>query len=50
MGNTEQKPLWRSGDNVRIDWGYFWLAAKGDADTSFIDGSDGMKYAVLKKP
>ena len=49
MGNTEQKPLWRSGDNVRIDWGYFYLAARGDADTSFIDGSDGMKYAVLKK-
>lgn len=30
MGAQTQKPLNRSGDGIKIDWGYLWLAVRGE--------------------
>lgn len=39
MGNVEQKPLNKCGDDVRIDWGYFYLMSAGK-DTVAGEGNE----------
>ena len=46
MGNTEQNVLWRSGDDIRIDWGYFYLSvADKDAEVRPCHGRREYAYA-----
>ena len=42
VGSREQRPLNRSGDNLRIDWGYFHLAVPDDQGASLANVNSGL--------
>lgn len=47
MGSSVQNILARDGDDLRIDWGYFYLT--GDSDSHvFFEQKDGMTFACVK--
>jgi hypothetical protein len=43
VGSRDQRVLNRPGDNLRIDWGYFHLAAPDDAGAQFALARDAVK-------
>jgi hypothetical protein len=48
-GTTEQPVLQKKGDNVRIDWGYFYLASEESENKSLAIGEfSGMKRSFLQ--
>ncbi len=48
MGKKDQQILRRSGDDLRIEWGYFYLTSEGT--TAIEKASDGMTYVSAELP
>lgn len=48
MGTNRNPILGRSGDDLRIDWGYFYLTA--DQANAYGEKKDGMTYACVEFP
>ncbi len=50
MGNSVQKPLNRSGDQIGIDWGYFYLACNSAYAVSAADDVSRSKRVSISAP
>lgn len=50
MGNPTQKPLNKSGDDVRIDWGYLYLASDYPEAKSYDNEIFGDKHINISSP
>ena len=50
MGSVAQRVLWRSGDDLRIDWGYIYLASNNKSALTNTLTQDEMTYISLSLP